>query len=47
MIQDEVTGEHRNSTDPFLLRVIGGGPTLDSITYFDADEIRRYNPGNG
>jgi hypothetical protein len=47
ILHDEVTGNERNYTDPFLLKVIGGGANMSSITYFDRDDIYRFNPGNG
>ncbi|XP_015425554.1 PREDICTED: cation channel sperm-associated protein subunit gamma [Myotis davidii] len=43
LIQDLVTGESGSFEGSYVLKVVGGGPTLDTIKEYSEEEIYRYN----
>nr|XP_020138777.1 cation channel sperm-associated protein subunit gamma isoform X2 [Microcebus murinus] len=43
LIQDLVTGDSGSFQGSFVLKVVGGGPTLKSIRDYSKEEIYRYN----
>nr|XP_035140129.1 cation channel sperm-associated auxiliary subunit gamma isoform X4 [Callithrix jacchus] len=43
LIQDLVTGESGSFQGSYMLLVVGGGPTLESIRDYSSDEIYRFN----
>uniref|UniRef100_A0A8C9DQF1 Cation channel sperm associated auxiliary subunit gamma n=1 Tax=Prolemur simus TaxID=1328070 RepID=A0A8C9DQF1_PROSS len=43
LIQDLVTGDSGSFQGSFVLKVVGGGPTLNSIRDYSKEEIYRYN----
>uniref|UniRef100_G3VAT4 Cation channel sperm associated auxiliary subunit gamma n=1 Tax=Sarcophilus harrisii TaxID=9305 RepID=G3VAT4_SARHA len=46
LIQDMVTGESGSFTGSYVLKVIGGGTSLDKIVDYSEEEIVRYNSPN-
>nr|XP_048295506.1 cation channel sperm-associated auxiliary subunit gamma isoform X2 [Myodes glareolus] len=43
LIQDMVTGDSGSFLGSYLLLVVGGGPTMDTISDYTEEEIYRYN----
>ncbi|XP_037373771.1 cation channel sperm-associated auxiliary subunit gamma isoform X2 [Talpa occidentalis] len=43
LIQDLVTGESGSFQGSYVLKVVGGGPTINNITDYSEEEIYRYN----
>ncbi|XP_027797305.2 cation channel sperm-associated auxiliary subunit gamma isoform X5 [Marmota flaviventris] len=43
LIQDLVTGDSGSFKGSYVLKVVGGGPSLDSIVDYNEEEIYRYN----
>uniref|UniRef100_A0A8C5KYQ1 Cation channel sperm-associated protein subunit gamma n=1 Tax=Jaculus jaculus TaxID=51337 RepID=A0A8C5KYQ1_JACJA len=43
LIQDLATGDSGSFTGSYVLKVVGGGPTVDTIRDYTEDEIYRYN----
>ncbi|EPQ11544.1 Cation channel sperm-associated protein subunit gamma [Myotis brandtii] len=43
LIQDLVTGESGSFEGSYVLKVVGGGPTLDTIKEYSEEEIYRFN----
>ncbi|XP_014651567.1 PREDICTED: cation channel sperm-associated protein subunit gamma [Ceratotherium simum simum] len=43
LIQDLVTGESGSFQGSYVLKVVGGGPTLDSIKEYSEEDIYRFN----
>ncbi|KAM9224672.1 cation channel sperm-associated auxiliary subunit gamma [Dugong dugon] len=43
LIQDLVTGDSGSFQGRYVLKVVGGGPTLDTIRDYSQEEIYRYN----
>ncbi|XP_016061992.1 PREDICTED: cation channel sperm-associated protein subunit gamma [Miniopterus natalensis] len=43
LIQDLVTGDSGSFQDSYVLKVVGGGPTLDTIREYSEEEIYRFN----
>ncbi|KAM7059963.1 cation channel sperm-associated auxiliary subunit gamma [Molossus nigricans] len=43
LIQDMVTGDSGSFQGSYVLKVVGGGPTLDTIKEYNEEEIYRFN----
>ncbi|KAM8774577.1 cation channel sperm-associated auxiliary subunit gamma [Rhynchonycteris naso] len=43
LIQDMVTGESGSFQGSYVMKVVGGGPTLDTIKEYSQEEIYRFN----
>uniref|UniRef100_A0A8C9P984 Cation channel sperm associated auxiliary subunit gamma n=1 Tax=Spermophilus dauricus TaxID=99837 RepID=A0A8C9P984_SPEDA len=43
LIQDLVTGDSGSFKGSYVLKVVGGGPSLDSVVDYNEEEVYRYN----
>lgn len=43
LIQDLVTGDSGSFQGSYVLKVVGGGPTLDTIKDYSEEDIYRFN----
>ncbi|KAI8924729.1 hypothetical protein BC831DRAFT_464210 [Entophlyctis helioformis] len=47
VIDDPIASTHLEYTDLHTLRIVGGGPTLDTVTAYTSSEMAAVNPGSG